>query len=100
MTDEDWERLEGSDRDQPEFRAYQAETGRIIKEAVGRLPERQRLVFTLRHYKLMSISEIAQTIGCSPGAVKAHLSRGTAHLRDRLRGTVVLQSEEVGGNEM
>jgi RNA polymerase sigma-70 factor (ECF subfamily) len=95
MTDEDWERLEGSRTDQPEFRAIQSETGRLIREAVGRLPERQRLVFTLRHYKLMSIDDIAAAIGCTSGAVKAHLSRGTAHLRDRLRGTVVLRSGEV-----
>ena len=87
MSEEDWERLEGSECDQPEFRACQSETGRIIREAVSRLPERQRLVFILRHYKLMSINEIAQTIGCTSGAVKAHLSRGTANLRDRLKGT-------------
>ncbi len=100
MTDEDWERLEGSPSDQPEFRAQLSEVGRIIRDAVDRLPERQRLVFILRHYKLMSINEIAQTMGCTSGAVKAHLSRGTAHLRDRLRGTVVFASGEVDGNEV
>jgi RNA polymerase sigma-70 factor (ECF subfamily) len=95
MSDEDWDRLQGSESDEPEFRAYQSETGRIIRAAVDRLPERQRLVFILRHYKLLSINEIGEAIGCTPGAVKAHLSRATAHLRDRLKGTVILESSEV-----
>lgn len=95
LTEEDWERLQGSERDEPEYRACQAETGRIIREAVDQLPERQRLVFILRHYKLLSINEIADAIGCTPGAVKAHLSRATAHLRDRLKGQLVFRAEEV-----
>jgi len=95
MSDDDWERLRGSQDDEPEFRAYQSEMGRIIRKAVDQLPERQRLVFILRHYKLLSINEIGDAIGCTPGAVKAHLSRATAHMRDRLKGTVVLESSEV-----
>ena len=79
----------------PEFRAYQSEIGRIIREAVDRLPERQRLVFILRHYKLLSINEISDAMGCTSGAVKAHLSRATAHLRDRLNGTMILEAREV-----
>lgn len=85
MAEEDWERLPGSQSDEPEYRACQSETGRIIRQAVDQLPERQRLVFVLRHYKLLSINEIGDAIGCTPGAVKAHLSRATAHLRDWLR---------------
>ncbi len=95
MTDEDWDRLHGSEHDEPEFRAYQSEVGRMIRSAVDKLPERQRLVFILRHYKLLSINEIGEAIGCTPGAVKAHLSRATAHLRDRLKGTIILESSEV-----
>lgn len=95
MSDEDWDRLRGSESDEPEFRAYQSEVGRIIRGAVDKLPERQRLVFILRHYKLLAINEIADAIGCTPGAVKAHLSRATSHLRDRLKGTVILESSEV-----
>ncbi len=95
MTDEDWARLHGSEHDEPEFRAYQSEVGRMIRSAVDKLPERQRLVFILRHYKLLSINEIGEAIGCTPGAVKAHLSRATAHLRDKLKGTIILESSEV-----
>lgn len=95
LTEEDWDRLQGSERDEPEFRAYQSEMGRMIRSAVEQLPERQRLVFILRHYKLLSINEIADAMGCTPGAVKAHLSRATAHLRDRLKGQLVFSVEEV-----
>lgn len=95
MSDEDWQRLQGPESDDPELRAYQSETSRIIRAAVDRLPGRQRLVFILRHYKLLTINEIAEAMGCTPGAVKAHLSRATARLRDRLKGTVILESSEV-----
>jgi RNA polymerase sigma-70 factor (ECF subfamily) len=95
LTDEDWERLQGRESDEPEYRAYQSEVGRLIRRAVDKLPERQRLVFILRHYKLLSINEIGEALGCTPGAVKAHLSRATANLRDRLKGTVILESSEV-----
>ena len=100
MTEDDWDRLQGSEHEEPEFRAQQSETGRIIRQAVDQLPERQRLVFTLRHYKLLSINEIAEAIGCTPGAVKAHLSRATAHLRDWLRGTLILDAAEVDRYEV
>jgi RNA polymerase sigma-70 factor, ECF subfamily len=95
MTDDDWERLQCSETDEPEFRANQRETGRIIRDAVEQLPERQKLVFILRHYNLLSINEIGAAIGCTPGAVKAHLSRATAHLRDRLKDSALLQAGEV-----
>lgn len=100
LTEEDWDRLQGSERDEPEFRAYQSETGRVIRQAVDQLPERQRLVFVLRHYQLLSINEIAEAIGCTPGAVKAHLSRATGHLRDRLKGIILPETGEVDRNEM
>ena len=101
LTDEDWERLQGSERDEPEFRACQSETGRIIGKAVDTLPERQRLVFILRHYKLLSINEIGEAIGCTSGAIKAHLSRATANLRDRLEGSGILEARgfEAGEGE-
>jgi RNA polymerase sigma-70 factor (ECF subfamily) len=95
LTDDDWERLQGHESDEPEYRAYQSEVGRVIRSAVDKLPERQRIVFILRHYRLLSINEIAQALGCSSGAVKAHLSRATAHLRDRLTGTIVFGVGEV-----
>jgi len=95
ISDEEIERLRGYPDEEPEFRAYQTENGRMIAEAVDALPNRQRTVFVLRHYRLMSLNEIAETIGCSTGAVKTHLSRATASLRTRLAGLVM--REQHGG---
>ncbi|MCE5313971.1 MAG: RNA polymerase sigma factor [Armatimonadota bacterium] len=100
MTDDDWDRLQSSERDEPENVACRREVGRMIRAAVDNLPERQRMVFVLRHYKLLSLNEIAQAMGCTTGAVKAHLSRATAHLRDRLAGTIVFEAGEVEKNEV
>ena len=58
------------------------------------------MVFMLRHYNLLSINEISEAMGCSTGAVKAHLSRATAHLRDRLAGSIIIRSGEVGNHEV
>ena len=95
MTEEEWDRLQGDERDDPSFIAGQSETGRIIRAAVDQLPERQKLVFILRHYRLLSISEIADAMGCTQGAVKAHLCRATGHLRDRLKGALMPWAGEV-----
>lgn len=95
LTDDDWDRLQGDERDEPEYRVYQSEVGQVIRAAVDKLPERQRMVFLLRHYRLLSINEIALALGCTTGAVKAHLSRATARLRDRLSGTIVFEAGEV-----
>lgn len=84
LTEDDWERLTGDKRDEPEYAACQKETGKIIMRAVDRLPKRQRLAFILRHYKLLTINEVAEVLGCTSGAVKAHLSRATHRLKNEL----------------
>lgn len=95
LTDEDWDRLQGPKVDQPEEITIRMEQSRMIRNAVDRLPEKQRIVFVLRHYRLMSISEIADALGCSTGAVKAHQSRATTNLRSCLRGLIFPQTTEV-----
>lgn len=94
LTDEDWDRLQGPEVDQPEKIVLRMEQGGIIRRAVDRLPEKQRIVFLLRHYRLLSISEISLAMGCSTGAVKAHQSRATANLRLYLRGKLTEEPAE------
>jgi len=96
LTSDEWDRLYGDSREQPEFRAAQSESGRAIWEAVDRLPKRQQMAFVLRHHNLLSVNEVAATLGCSVGAVKAHLSRATASLRTALSGVIF---ETPGGQE-
>jgi RNA polymerase sigma-70 factor (ECF subfamily) len=61
-----------------------AELRNVISAAVDRLPKRQREAFILRHYEDLSLNEIARTLDCSVGAVKAHLFHATRKLRKSL----------------
>lgn len=73
-------RAEGSAEDH----ALERETGNAMMQALGRLPQRQREVLTMRYYLDLSEAEIADALGISAGSVKAHAHRGLAALRDRM----------------
>lgn len=45
------------------------------------LPPRQRAVIVLRYYEDLSEAEIARTLGCANGTVKAHAAAGLKALR-------------------
>jgi RNA polymerase sigma-70 factor, ECF subfamily len=68
-----------------EDRYYAGEIGVRLSAALSRLSDRQRAVFTLRHYEDMSLEEIAQTLGLDVGTVKAHMFRAVNKLREELR---------------
>lgn len=70
-----------------EDRALQSEATSSMIGALGRLPQRQREVLTMRYYLDLSEAEIADALGISPGSVKAHAHRGLATLRDRMEAT-------------
>lgn len=55
-----------------------------LAEAIRRLPRRQREVVVLRYLADQSELEVADALGCSPGTVKVHASRGLASLRRQL----------------
>ena len=55
-----------------------------VLTALARLSERQREVLVLRYYLDFSEAQIADALGISRGAVKAHAHRGSAALRDLL----------------
>ncbi len=55
-----------------------------IARALRRLPRRQREVVVLRYLADWPELEVADALGCSPGTVKSHASRGLAHLRHQL----------------
>lgn len=68
----------------PEDRALDIEATRSMVTALGRLPQRQREVLTMRYYLDLSEAEIADALGISTGSVKAHAHRGLVSLRDRM----------------
>ena len=49
-----------------------------------KLPRRQAQATVLHYVDQLSIEEIAEVMGVSPGAVKAHLHKARAHLGKRL----------------
>jgi RNA polymerase sigma-70 factor (sigma-E family) len=60
------------------------ETRATVLAALGRVPRRQRECIVLRFYGECSVTETADALGISEGAVKAHVHRGLAHLREHL----------------
>jgi RNA polymerase sigma-70 factor, ECF subfamily len=80
--DDDFDPLEAiaaksgsSEAGDPAGHAQQAETMRIIEEAIARLPARQREAFLLRYWEELDVAETAAAMGCSEGSVKTHSSR-------------------------
>ena len=55
-----------------------------LVHALRRLPRRQRQVVVLRYLADWSELDVADELGCSPGAVKSHAARGLASLRRHL----------------
>ena len=53
----------------------------LVREALQRLPERQREVLLLRYYDDLSEAEIAKRLGCAPGTVKSAAARALRALR-------------------
>jgi RNA polymerase sigma-70 factor (sigma-E family) len=74
--------------DLPEL--YQASTTdavddrELVRQALVRLPARQREVLILRYYEDMSEADIARRLGCAPGTVKSSAARALRSLRDML----------------
>lgn len=58
---------------------------RRLDIAVGKLSERQRAVFLLRHYEAMPLEDIASVLQLDVGTVKAHLFRALNKLREELK---------------
>ena len=55
-----------------------------VDEALRELSDRQRMIFQLKVYEEMRISEIAQILGLAEGTVKSHLFRATRIVRNAL----------------
>jgi RNA polymerase sigma-70 factor (sigma-E family) len=52
-----------------------------LRDALAKLPGRQRAVLVLRYYEGMTEAEIADALGCRRGTVKSAAARGLAQLR-------------------
>ncbi len=71
-------------RQTPDTLAQQAETRRVLEQALGELDEKHRLVFLLRDVEGLSIKETAEALGLSEANVKVRLLRARLQLREKL----------------
>ena len=71
-------------RQSPAELAQQAETGRLIEDALAQLDEKHRVIFLLRDVEGLSVKETAEALGLSEANVKVRLLRARLQLRERL----------------
>ena len=64
-----------------DLEVVQAETVAAIQEAVARLPDRCRLVFTLHREQGLTYAEVAEVLGISPRTVEVQIGRALKSLR-------------------
>ena len=72
--------------DSPEKLFGDAEISQHVSNALATLPDQQRLVFILRHFQDLKLSEIADTMNCAEGTVKRYLFLAVRKLRVQLEG--------------
>jgi len=77
--------FEDNTQELPSKKIEEEQLKTMIKQAVDSLPEKQRIVFYLRHYQEKKIKEIAEIIGCSEGTVKNYLFRASEKLKKALK---------------
>ncbi len=73
--------LDAQGRPDPVHPQDATDTHDAIREALMRLPLRQRAAIALRYFEDLSVEETARAIGCRPGTVKSLTARGLESLR-------------------
>jgi RNA polymerase sigma-70 factor (sigma-E family) len=68
-----------------------------LRDAIERLPSRQRAAITLRYYEDLPVAQVAEVLGCPAGTVKSLASRGIGRLRREL-GVGSTLSDEANGH--
>jgi RNA polymerase sigma-70 factor, ECF subfamily len=76
--------IESSQTDQPEFELENKQRALILHEAIGRLPENQKVAFTLSKYEDLSYQEIAEVMELSVSSVESLLFRAKKNLQKKL----------------
>ncbi|MCK4423272.1 MAG: RNA polymerase sigma factor [Candidatus Omnitrophica bacterium] len=77
-----------SSNNNPARTVINKELDRKIKQAIARLPEKQRTAFTLKHLEGLTIKEISNIMKCTQGTIKAHLWRAVNRLHSLLESYV------------
>lgn len=77
------ELIEGGER--TEDRAIGSDLSEHIETALNKLPQRQKMAFTLKYYEGYKIREIAEMMHCGDGTVKRYLHTATQKMRENLK---------------
>jgi RNA polymerase sigma-70 factor, ECF subfamily len=70
--------------DQPGAELHAGELAQLVQQAMGELPDAQRLALVLFSVEQMPQREVAEILGCSVEAVKWHVFQARKKLRERL----------------
>jgi len=73
------------DPDEVPDRLMRREQQALLREAIDRLPTKQRLTIILRIYEGLSHQEVAETLGCSINAARTHYHLGIKRLKAILK---------------
>ena len=75
--------MENKIDEDPYFNGDEAQ--RLLLKAVGRLPEKQRTVFSLRYFEDLSYEDISEILGTSAGALKASYHFAAEKIKDEIK---------------
>jgi len=70
-----------------------------IAQAIEKLPDRQRVVFTMCHVADHSTSEVSQALGLSEATVRVHLFRAVRKLRKLLASERVAKKPQLSESD-
>lgn len=76
--------IESSHADQPEYELENKQRALILHEAINRLPENQKVAFTLSKYEELSYQEISEVMDMSVSSVESLLFRAKKNLQKKL----------------
>jgi len=77
-------RLFGAPPEKEEATSSGTEDRAVLRAALATLPPGQRAVLVLRFICDMSVEEVGQLLGCTPGTVKSQTAHGLGKLRQTL----------------
>jgi RNA polymerase sigma-70 factor (ECF subfamily) len=80
------DRVQASADAGPEELSLQEQRREMIQAALNRLPEKHRIILTLRDIDGLSYEDISRILKLSPGTVDSRLHRARRKLRERLTG--------------
>lgn len=81
----------------PEARSLERERGESLMDAIGRLPERQRLVVVLSQLEGASTREVSEMTGLRETTIRVHLFRALRRLRLLLADDPVFRRASTDG---